>query len=345
MDLFTILEQTARRYPDCGAVYSGSTRVWTFAELERRALALSAALTERYESGDRIAIFSPNCPEYVELLFGTWAAGMSVTPINGKLHPREVAQIVEDATPRVLFVNPTMAEDVRAALAGLPSDPAVELIEIGSKEYESDLGGTGAVRKFCDPEQLAWLFFTSGTTGRPKGAMLSHRNLLAMSLAHLADMDDPGPETSLLHAAPMSHGSGLYIPAYLSRGARQVIPESRGFSPAEILDLCRAHPDCSAFLAPTMIQRLRREKSRDGRDAGNLRTVIYGGGPMYLREIQESLDVFGDVFVQIYGLGETPMTITGLRRPDFVQRDPRVLASVGYPRSGVEVAVAVEVIG
>ncbi|EUA56481.1 AMP-binding enzyme family protein [Mycobacterium xenopi 4042] len=166
--------------------------------------------------------------------------------------------------------------------------------------------------------------------------MLTHRNLTAMTLAHLADIDAPDEGCSLVHAAPMSHGSGLYIPAYVLRGARQVVPASCRFDPGEFLDLCDHHPGCSAFLAPTMVQRLvetGRERPR------HLRTIIYGGGPMYLQNIKKALAAFGPVFAQIYGQGEAPMTITGLRRVDHETADDAILRSVGYPRSGVEVAV------
>ena len=187
-----------------------------------------------------------------------------------------------------------------------------------------------------DPATLAWLFYTSGTTGRSKGAMLTHRNLMAMTIAHLADIDSPDEECSLVHAAPMSHGSGLYIPAYVLRGARQVIPERGGFDPAEFLDLCEHHPCSSAFLAPTMVQRV----IETGRARpSQLRTIIYGGGPMYVESIKKALAAFGPVFAQIYGQGESPMTITGLRRADHEAADDAILGSVGYPRSGMEVAV------
>jgi acyl-CoA synthetase (AMP-forming)/AMP-acid ligase II len=166
--------------------------------------------------------------------------------------------------------------------------------------------------------------------------MLTHRNLMAMTIAHLADIDAPDEGCSLVHAAPMSHGSGLYIPAYVLRGARQVVPVRGGFDPVEFLDLCDHHPGCSAFLAPTMVQRL----VETGRACpSRLRTIVFGGGPMYVESIKKALAAFGPVFAQIYGKGESPMTITGLRRTDHEAADDSILGSVGYPRSGVEVAV------
>jgi fatty-acyl-CoA synthase len=149
-------------------------------------------------------------------------------------------------------------------------------------------------------------------------------------------MDAPDQNCSLVHAAPMSHGSGLYIPAYVSRGARQVISERGGFEPGEFLDLCEHHPGSSAFLAPTMVQRV----IETGRASPEqLRTIIYGGGPMYVESMKKALAAFGPVFAQIYGQGESPMTITGLRRADHEDADDAVLGSVGYARSGTEVAV------
>jgi acyl-CoA synthetase (AMP-forming)/AMP-acid ligase II len=166
--------------------------------------------------------------------------------------------------------------------------------------------------------------------------MLSHRNLMAMTVSHLADFDCPDENSSLIHGAPMSHGSGLYVPPYVSRGARQVVPASGTFDPDEFLDLCESHPGCSAFLAPTMVARL----VQTGRACpANLRTIVYGGGPMYVDSLKKAMAAFGPVFVQLYGQGEAPMTITGLRRRDHLDAPDAVLGSVGYARSGVDVAV------
>jgi acyl-CoA synthetase (AMP-forming)/AMP-acid ligase II len=166
--------------------------------------------------------------------------------------------------------------------------------------------------------------------------MLTHRSLMAMTISHLADIDNPDQGCSLIHGAPMSHGSGLYIAPYVLRGARQVVPESGAFDPDEFLELCAHHPGSSAFLAPTMVQRL----VDTGRERpGSLRMIVYGGGPMYVESLKKAMTAFGPVFAQIYGQGESPMTITGLRRADHDAADDAILGSVGYARSGVEVAV------
>jgi fatty-acyl-CoA synthase len=120
------------------------------------------------------------------------------------------------------------------------------------------------------------------------------------------------------------------------RAARQVIPASGAFEPDEFLDVCEHHPGCSAFLAPTMVQRL----VQTGRSCpANLKTVVYGGGPMYVDSLKKAMAAFGPIFVQLYGQGEAPMTITGLRRADHLDADDAILGSVGYARSGVDVAV------
>lgn len=337
MNLFALLDQAATRHGDRGAVYHGDQQVHTWSGLRERALRLAGSLRE-LGPGARIAVASENSPQIVELMFAIWAAEGVFVPLNYKLHPREMGQILDDAGAAVVFASAKIA----SALSDVTSVPT-EII--GAVQYqERCTSDMAAVPRATDPADLAWLFYTSGTTGRSKGAMLSHRNLLAMTLSHLADFDSPDENSSLIHGAPMSHGSGLYVPPYVLRGARQVVPASGAFDPDEFLDLCDLHPRCSAFLAPTMVSRL----VQTGRPRpANLETIVYGGGPMYVDSLKKALAGFGPIFVQLYGQGEAPMTITGLRRADHVtgQADgagwapDEVLGSVGYPRSGVDVAV------
>jgi acyl-CoA synthetase (AMP-forming)/AMP-acid ligase II len=345
MNLFAVLDQTAARFGERGALFCGERQLCTWSQLRERVLRLAASLQTLGDRGTRIAVASENRPETVELMFAIWAADCVFVPINYKLHPREMADIVADSGASHVFASAKIAAglELDRTRGGQTADRTrggqraqVPVEVIGTAAYTARFEPKPATPPDTDPDALAWLFYTSGTTGKSKGAMLSHRNLMAMTVSHLADIDDPDETCSLIHGAPMSHGSGLYVVPYVLRGARQVVPESGAFDPAEFLDLCAHHPGSSAFLAPTMIQRL----VDTGRSAPpHLRTIVYGGGPMYVDSMRKALAAFGPVFAQIYGQGESPMTITGLRRADHAGTDDAVLGSVGYARSGMHVAV------
>jgi long-chain acyl-CoA synthetase len=145
----------------------------------------------------------------------------------------------------------------------------------------------------------------------------------------------------ILHAAPMSHGSGLYLMAHVMRRGVNVVPESGGFEPAEIFEAFRAWPRTSMFAAPTMVKRL--VESGGDCPSENIRTIVWGGAPMYVEDAIRSLDRFGPRLAQIYGLGECPMTITTLPKAVVADRQhPRWmerLASAGRPYRCVEVKV------
>ncbi|MGD9922314.1 MAG: AMP-binding protein, partial [Pseudorhodoplanes sp.] len=193
-------------------------------------------------------------------------------------------------------------------------------------------------------DDLAWLFYTSGTTGRPKGAMLTHRNLAVMAESYVSEVDATTPGDPLLHAAPMSHGSGLYMIPYVMRAAVNVIPESGGFDADEIFHLVETWRRASLFAAPTMIRRLV-EHPADCR-VDNLRTIIWGGAPMYAEDTLRALDRFGPRLAQIYGQGESPMTIAVLPKRDIAdRRHPRWrerLESAGRPFACIELAITNE---
>jgi acyl-CoA synthetase (AMP-forming)/AMP-acid ligase II len=332
MSVFSFLDKSADRYGQQPAVFHGTRRHLTYGELRRCALALGAAIGRYGMPGDRVLMVAPNCPEYVEIIFGIWAAGLVAVPINAKLHPREIREIAEDSGAHLAFASPKLASE-------LVGGSLTTVVPIGSSAYAKMLAHEPAAACERLPDDLAWLFFTSGTTGRSKGAMLTHRNLMAMSISHVADLEPIEQRHAIIHSAPMSHGSGLYMLPYTMRAARHVVPTSGSFDPAEFLDLADAHAGAGAFLAPTMVRRLRLAMVESRRPTHGLRSIVYGGAPMYLEEIKQSLKVLGPVLSQLYGQGEAPMTITGLSVGDHLSADDEVLKSVGWPRSGVEVRV------
>ncbi len=319
MNIATWLERSARAAPRRNALFRGAAAWATYGELADRVARLAAGFRSRLglAPGERVAIVMKNCPEYLEALYAIWWAGLVAVPVNAKLHPKEVAFIVADSGARLTLEDPRQLGGMVAADAAPPAAAA--------------------------PDALAWLFYTSGTTGRPKGAMLSHRNLAQMTLGYFGDVDAVEPDGRLLHAAPMSHGSGLYTFTHLAKGAAQVVPESGAFEPGEVLDLLGAHAKVSMFAAPTMVKRLAEAAAAAGRDAPGLQTLVYGGGPMYLADLQAATRVFGNRLAQIYGQGESPMTITVLSKWHHADRDhPRHLerlASVGLPQAAVEVTI------
>ena len=173
--------------------------------------------------------------------------------------------------------------------------------------------------------------------------MLSHGNLVAMSLCYLADVDHATPHDASLYAAPISHGAGLYNFPHVRMGGRHVIPESGGFDPDEVLNLGRQLDNVVMFAAPTMVRRLVDAAKKRGENGEGIRTIIYGGGPMYLADIRDAIATMGQRFVQIYGQGELPMTITALSREWHARADhPRYLerlASVGTAQSVMSVRI------
>ncbi|MDH4095685.1 MAG: long-chain fatty acid--CoA ligase [Betaproteobacteria bacterium] len=326
MNLAQLLHSAARRLPQAPALAVGTRTVASYAQFAARVARLAGGLRARgLAPGDRVALAMKNCPEYYELLFACWHAGLAAVPINAKLHAREFAYILENSGARLAFVTPDLAPAIPGALS------------LGSPDWRRLAADAPLPVADVAPDDLAWLFYTSGTTGVPKGAMLTHRNLLFATQAYYADIDRLAPGDSILHAAPMSHGSGLYGVPHVAAGALNVIPESGGFEPEEILALITAHGGVSFFAAPTMIVRLLASPAAGDADLRNLKTITYGGAPMYVADAGRAIDLFGPRLYQLFGQGESPMTITGLPQPEHAARTH--LETCGYARTGVEVRV------
>ncbi len=279
MNVGNLLARAGTSCADFPAVALGSQRLLTYGQLARRAGGIAAALRVRHDlrPGDRVALVMRNSVPYLETLFAIWYAGLIAVPVNPRLHAREIGQILEDCGARLCFVTDDTAQTVNDAIAGLLPAPCI--IPVSSRDYAALCAAEPMEPVECTPLDGAWLFYTSGTTGRSKGALLSHRSLMAMSCAYFVDVDTVGPRDSILHAAPLSHGSGLYILPYVAAAATHVVPESGKFDPAEMFDLIASHRGVSFFVAPTMIHRLLDSPLMGSTDTGNLKTIIAGGAP------------------------------------------------------------------
>ena len=319
---------------------SDGVHAWSYGEFVHRISRLAAGLRAHLEPGDRVMLCMENCAEFLEVLFACWAAGLCAVPVNARLHPDEVAHIARDSGARLLVATPGLA----AVLA--PLEEAVEtlspIIATDSDGYAALLERSTPLWPVADsPSDRAWLFYTSGTTGKPKGAVLTHRNLLGMSHCYYADIDALDERDTCLHAGPLSHGAGLYALPHLLRGGHQVVLPH--FDLDAIVDVLQRHARVSMFAAPTMLTRLVHAPAVAAADLANLRTIFYGGGPMYVADLEHTLSLVGPRLYQLYGQGESPMTITGLdQRMHADAVHPRWrerLGSCGVPRTGVLVKV------
>jgi long-chain acyl-CoA synthetase len=322
MNLVHLLLRSARWLPERPALAHGRRVVRSYGEMASRVARLASGFTEKLslKTGDRVALAMKNCPPYYEIMFACWHAGLTAVPMNAKLHPKEFAYILENSGAKACFVTPELESAV-------PTGTSIRELETFLVEP--------AQPAEVKPDDTAWLFYTSGTTGVPKGAMLTHRNMLFQTHAYFADIDKLGPGDAILHPAPLSHGSGCYALPHFAAGALNVIPESGSFDPEEIFALLDHWPNASFFAAPTMVVRLL--ASPAARSPRKLKTIIYGGAPMYVADSLKAIDLFGPRLYQLYGQGEAPMTITGL--PQSQHQERIHLETAGVARTGVEVKV------
>ena len=333
MNVGAFLTKAARAYPARVAVTDGSSEL-RYAELEAQAAAFADGLRRRgYKAGDRVVIFMPNRPEYFTVLFGLFKGGFVAVPVNAKLHTSELGFILEHSGARAVVFSAKTSDTVEAALLSVPG---VERIDVDRSGASGD--PSGFADEEVDANDPAWMFYTSGTTGRPKGAMLSHRNLCASAMNALADICDFQPEDVVLHVAPLSHGSGIYALPSIARASKNIVYPGGSFDAEDILATAgREQVTIIAFLAPTMIHMLLDADPRH--TVPSLRRVPYGGAPIDAGLATAAIERFGNVFVQLYGMGESPMTITYLRPQDH---RGQTLSSAGIARTDVEVRLVDE---
>lgn len=350
MNTAAFLAKQARQRPDQVAIRLGDEAI-TYQEFYDRSLAFGGNLLKRgFQPGDRVAFVLANGPRVLETIYGCFAAGLIVVPVNARLHPREIAYIVENSGSKALIHGPEYQDGITAReedFAGLELRVCTETVP-GALDFEELLDPAGALADPVDVEHTdpCWLFYTSGTTGRPKGATWTHRVVKAMLMNYLADVHNIQPGEVVLHAAPMSHGSGIIALPAVARGAEQVIFEPKSFEPDQLFAaIDRYQVSHIAFLAPTQIVKMLEEFEPGKYDLGTLKAICYGGAPIHVEHLTAAIETFGPVFAQIFGQGEAPITITGLSprlHEELLAAGDVRIGSAGTIRTDVEARVVDE---
>jgi acyl-CoA synthetase (AMP-forming)/AMP-acid ligase II len=347
MNVGQLLAESARRFPERPAVTWGD-RSLNYGELDRRTNALARALgVAGLAKGDRVGVLMRNRPEALEAMFACFKAGYCLVPLNSRFTSEEVAFHVQDSGAGAVLTD----SEGEAVVLGAGCADLTVVVAGGGQLGEGVLNHERLVAEHdsspisvdVDRDDLAWLFYTSGTTGRPKGAMLSHGILGFVTASWLADITPMDERDVTLHAAPLSHGAGFHALAATARGAHQVIPPEKSFDPRAILALLGEARVTNTWLVPTQIVMLLDALGDESVHLPSLRYVVYGGAPFPPADLREALEAFGPIFVQLFGQGETPMTATVLSVRDHVEAmggdRPERLASAGVARPGTDVRI------
>jgi acyl-CoA synthetase (AMP-forming)/AMP-acid ligase II len=349
MNIGHLLTKSARAYPHKLAVVYGSTK-WNYTQFNSRVNRLANALCRLgIKQGDNIALLQYNNPEMLASMFACFKAGCGAVPINFRLHPNEFSFIIDHSDAKAVILSPEFNQAVMDCRERLPKvRHFITLAGAGNGllDFEKLLSQESV--QFIDvdvhPDDLAWLFYTSGTTGMPKGAMLTHRNLLAMTMNFYADICPGfGPDDVVLHGAPLSHGSGLYALPNIGKAAANVILEAKSFNPELVFKTIEQYRVTNMFAAPTMINLMINSSMVDKYNHDSLKALNYGGAPMLVEDLKAAIAKLGPCLVQLFGQAESPMTITYLpHKNHIVEGTPEQisrLASAGLARTDVEVRI------
>jgi len=349
MNIGKLLTKSAQTFPDNLAIAHGSRHL-TYAQFNSRVNRLVNALHKLgIKQGDNIAILQYNYPETLESIFACFKAGCGALPVNFRLHPKEFAFIIDHSEAKAVILSSEFNEAIVDIRERIPR--AHHLITLSDAkgevlDYENLISKESDQFEDADvqPDDLAWVFYTSGTTAMPKGAMLTHRNLLAMTMNFYSDMCTGfGPNEVILHAAPLSHGSGLYALPNIAKAAANIILESKSFDPELVFKTIQEYRVTNMFAAPTMVKLMVDSPAVDRYDHTSLKCLNYGGAPMYVEDLKKAMKKLGSCLVQLFGQGESPMTITYLPHRDHVlegtPEQMKRLGSVGIQRTDVEVRI------
>jgi fatty-acyl-CoA synthase len=289
--------------------------------------------------GDRVAVLMADRPEVVSVVHGAQWAGIATVALNARLGAEDHAYIVADSGARVLVHDAAHAE--RAAI--IAQRCTLEHTVAAPEELEALVAAqpNGPGRPETKPDDLLGLYYTGGTTGRPKGVAHTHRAMIAAWVSELLELG-LGERETFAHVAPLTHASGAFVVPVLLRGGTNLI--LGGFDPERMLDAIERERITATFMVPTMLYALLDTPRVRDRDTRSLRAVIYGAAPMGPERLQQGLEAFGPVFAQLYGQTEAPNQLTVLTREDHAEAlaggNPARLGSCGSAVLIADVRVA-----
>ncbi|CAD5268085.1 MULTISPECIES: acyl-CoA synthetase [Halomonadaceae] len=344
MNLSHFLTNSARRLAnEIGFVWG--TRTWRWQEMEARSMAFAYALDKQMglRKGDRLLVQSSNCHQMFEAMFACWRIGAIWVPANYRQSPEEIAWLAESSGAKGLLCGAQFSDHATACA------PVVDFtVSIGQSNFADDYDTL--VERFIGEEiatcevnrdDPAWLFFTSGTTGKPKAAILTHGQMAFVVTNHLCDlMPGTNADDASIVVAPLSHGAGVHQLAQVASGVKTILPAEDKFNPESIWALVEKWNVTNLFTVPTIVKMLIEHPSVDQYNHASLRYVVYAGAPMYRADQVKALEKLGPVLVQYFGLGEVTGNITVLP-PTFhhVEDQHMKTGSCGFTRTGMQVQI------
>jgi fatty-acyl-CoA synthase len=347
-NLAHVLTRNARRLPGRPALIWGD-RTWSWAEMDAMASALAAAMAERgLAKGDRVLVHSKNGMEMLVSMWATFRLGAVWVPTNFRLTPAEVVPLAVDSGARAFLCHADFPEHAAAVESGAPEIRFTW--SFGEARFgEGTVGaaierhrGAAAADAPVDYHDPCWFFFTSGTTGRSKAAVLTHGQMAFVVTNHLADLVPGATEDDAsLVVAPLSHGAGVHQLVLAARGAPSILLPGERFDIDEAFRLIERHRVTNLFTVPTILKMLAEHPGAETYDHSSLRHVIYAGAPMYREDQKTALRRLGPVIVQYFGLGEVTGNITVLPPALHTLEDgpDARIGTCGFERTGMQVQI------
>ncbi len=348
MNLAHFMTQAARRFPDREAFVWGDLTL-TWKQIEARVTALASALASLgVKKGDRVLVHSKNSNEMFESMYATFRLGAIWVPTNFRLMPDEVIYLAEMSGATVFLCQSDFSDHAKAVMEAVPT--VRHLVSFGEADFcETSVAQLIAAHegKACPCAEVeyndgCWFFFTSGTTGRSKAAVLTHGQMAYVVTNHLCDlMPGTTEQDASLVVAPLSHGAGVHQLMQVARGAKTILLSSDRFDIDEAYRLIASHKVSNMFTVPTILKMLAEHPAATQHDHSSLRYIIYAGAPMYREDQKTALRVLGKTIVQYFGLGEVTGNITVF--PTYLHQeddspDARI-GTCGFERTGMQVSI------